>query len=860
MVISTRCGSQEALVVSSLGDFGGQMNFRLFLCVLAVFCLAACSKNSGDPELFLPHVLSPERADLDALRAQYCQASAVDLSGNLLTPDNFNAVFRCADYDGSIDGLKPLITSSAFPDFLQNMNLILKSDNTQNLRETLRGWIEEGPEGTSRIDRLLPILDRVIKNPSFQDALPVISHLLDAGKTVWADLLPGLGDVVYQDRFPDNIDDAFVLFGAYGSSPAKNPDPNPDSAGTLKKFARFAQLQVDGKTVSLQALELLNDIRNLQLPNTSLYEFVDQGNEKDVLSSIFLESGAARGEEVDPKLNADPDEGTDACDGLNDTIEAREACALHRLFQRPQDGSDAKIVQLAALVSEFEKSHPDFLPALSRWFSANGARVTQGLTDYVVRAQVLANISKLTVDSFLLQYATAHQNWTGTQQVSADDLTGLLKNAFASPDFGTWLVDALVTVNNDALGPKNAQLMKGSTLGGDLSSLYSAPEVSAFGATIIPAGKTITLTQALRRFANLHRTDKLQVNFRGATQSLENHLLDLWVADAKATLGESTVVNFVVQLAQTFFTQMANDFGNNGLTLSEWYFSSPYSNPGTTEAIAGYAVKDLGLMPKYFANLDYLKNDFTNEVFANDDDKRAFRLLVDQVPNIYLYVKSGMNRSGADISRALTLKDRGYLIKNYVALLVKAQDTGWIRRAVRLIETYQQQFPFAQPDTTDVPDDLERQRKVSMAVDAGKRILRSLFEPVQVGDYSTCTMSRFVQPLSAVVSDDRRADTEKFLLTSADQILQTPDSVINKFVADFRGQAGLGALADRRATYQAVSEMLKDQRFPDLVRELGQLFQENAVKPALDFLANKIDDGSLQKVLVFLRRILGFKG
>jgi hypothetical protein len=62
-----------------------------------------------------------------------------------------------------------------------------------------------------------------------------------------------------------------------------------------------------------------------------------------------------------------------------------------------------------------------------------------------------------------------------------------------------------------------------------------------------------------------------------------------------------------------------------------------------------------------------------------------------------------------------------------------------------------------------------------------------------------------------------------------------------------------------RGTMQTIAELMEKQAFADIFIQLDTLFKEDAVKPALDFLAEKVDDGSLHKILLFVRRILGIK-
>ena len=182
----------------------------------------------------------------------------------------------------------------------------------------------------------------------------------------------------------------------------------------------------------------------------------------------------------------------------------------------------------------------------------------------------------------------------------------------------------------------------------------------------------------------------LLVTYQGTKQSIEKHLCDFWDGAVKNTLGEDVVLNYAIKLAQTFVTQIANDFKEKGQPFAEWYFTSPYGNPGTTETIIGYGIKELDLLNKYYKNKDWLLNEFAQEVYgSNEEDKKVFRLIVEQVPNIVLYVRSGMSRTGSDLTRAMAKDTNGYLVKTYVNLIVKATETGWVSRAVRVLEAYQ---------------------------------------------------------------------------------------------------------------------------------------------------------------------------
>jgi hypothetical protein len=811
-----------------------------------IFCLAffACG-TSQDPQLFLPKITGPEGADLEALRSRYCQGVVLNFD-ELLTRENFRAVFQCANYDGSLEEVRKLFTNEEFPEFLKNMNLVLGSANANGIRESLRPWFEEGSNGESRLDRLLPLLAKIIRNPSFQDSLPLISDILQNGRDVWPQLLPGLSDLVYQERFPDTYED----LGEMLRDPAANP--GQDFAQNAKQWAAFLQRKIEGKTIARRGLELADRVREIRLPQTNLQEYLDHLNEKGVFVSLYLDNGAVRGEQIDPKLNADPEDGERG----ELTPEERRQLAYKKLFRR-EGTADAPIVQLAALVEEFHQPHEDFLPALARWFSANGPRVIQGATEYVLRAQVALGISGYSVEEYLAAYL-AQTGRKPSEKVTAEQFADFVREALGVPGYSNWNELRLHELNREYLGAKNADRLRTSPLAAAVAQLYQRAELLEFAKSLIPnPQKPLALNAAIKRFSNLHRAISLVQN--GEQITFEELLVQTWIQAAETSLGESVVVDFAVKLAQTLFNEMAGDFQTKGQSLSEWYFSSPYSNPGSTEALAGYAFKELDFLEKWKKHKTYLQGDFANEVFADPRDRRAWQMLVEQVPNIWLYLKSGASRSGNDLTRALSSKDRGYLIKNYVKILVEAQRTGWIRDGVRLIQEYHEVFrPDLRPK--EVSDLLEERRKVSKGADALKRVMRALFEPEQSGIYESSTLGRLLIPLSTLVSPEKITSSEKFLITSAKEIQKADDQVLLDFYKNYFSKGeGDSDLLNRRETRKSMAELLRDPKFPLVVRQLSQFFQEDAIQPALNYLARKIEDGTLADILLFLRRVLGFR-
>lgn len=828
-----------------------------FLLAVVSVALVACSKADQDPQVFVPRERGPNGEDYQAARLQACDASKVDLHDHILTQANFRAVFACANYDKKFEDLRPLFESEHTPKIVDILGSLTKSDNTQGIGDTLGQWLKDGSDGTSRIDRLLPVLVKVIRNQSFQDFLPVLSHILQAGQGVWNELLPGLADVVYNDEFPRNLDDVVEITKAF-SEDAKDAKGDKDYATGIKDFARFLQTDVDGEKASLRFLELAQQIKDIQPDGTSIYQFAEHMLEFGAVDQYFLNSGFVRGEKMDTRLNDSPDDAAVACEGLNDSPEQRAECANRRLFLRGPNGEDAPLLQLAKLVVEMEKDHRELLPALATWFSANGARVSNSLSGYVLRFQLVKSLSMMNVGNYVQQYASRN-HMDPDAAVTGDQLADLLQKAFTAPDFAAWLNTVLPNVNQASFGERNAGLLANSSIAADIASLYSAKEIPALAKVVLPDGTTSPLKKAVLKFYNKHRTEGFLVDFRGKKRSIEKHLGDIWIAVSGKVLGEDVVLNWAISLAQTFVTQLAGEFRDKGQPISEWYYNAPYSNPATTEMLV-FEVKDLGLLAKFYEHQAWLRGDFANEVYGdNESDKRAFQMLIDQVPNIILYVRSGMSRSGSDLTRALAVDTNGYLVKTYVNLIVKVtESTDWLKKGIRLIEAYQATPSYKRHFKAAMSDDIGERRSYKEAQEAADRILRSLTKPQERDNYATSTLGRLIVPLSTVVSDARRAETNQFLQTAAKELLDTPDQKINDFFNKLKDSKIDGSPGERYETYKSIADVMKNKDCPELVRHLAGLFQEDAVRPALKFLADSYEDGRLTRLLLLVRRVLGF--
>jgi hypothetical protein len=822
------------------------------LALGALFLLQGCGSGSNeDPKLFLPRVVGPEGADLEALRSQYCSGVGININDDLLTPENFRGIFNCANYDSSLDALKPLFAHENFPSFLKNLNAILGSSSTKSLRDLLREWLAESSNGESRLDKLLPSMAAAIKNPAFQDGLPLVDALLQRGEGVWNRLLPGLADLVYQERFPDTMADLGQLW-QNGESDSERTVEN------LRKMARLLRQEEEGKTFSGRFLGLLGKLPEQDWEGIDLKAYLDRMNETGVFVSLYLDGGSVRGEVINPDLNADPEE-DELREGLNLTPFQRQQRALTKLYSDGPRGEAPPLFQLAQLVAEFDRPHGQFLPDLVRWFKNDNAALVKEATEYVLRSKVVAGLSQLNLETYLLE-TMARKGEDPNRLLSGSELKQWIEMAMADSQLPLWMSPVLLKMNSEVLGPKNAAILANSNLASSILDLLRNPSVAAFAETVIPRGRTASLQQALRRFALNARSERLEFSFGGETRTLNGHLEEIWWIQSDRSLGESIVIQYGIELAQTVLEDLSKKWGGDGSpSLSDWYFSSSYGDPGSTESMAFYAVKGLDLLKAWEKNRDYLKTDFARKVFSKQEDREAFALLVDQAPNLWLYVKSGASRSGSDLSKALARKDNGLMSRTFVDLIRITSDSGLLREGIGLLADFRQAFPADGPPAP-IDQSIEARRKISMGADALKRWVRALVRPEQPGDYTTGTLGRLLIPVGQLVSPSELRSTERFLLTSAQEILKADRKKLERFFRELQSSDG-GASSDpleRRQTMKAASDLLRDPKFVPVVHQLGLFFRDKAVKPALDFFAEKVDDGTLPRLLLFVRRVLGF--
>lgn len=838
----------------------------LYACL---FLFTSCTSSNKEPEFFLPEIINPHGESLEDARKKLCAPAQVSFRDGILTEQNIYNVFSCVNYDRSLEGLRPLFESGELKALLTNLNSLIGTPETKTIHEILDPWFIPEDGAQSKIDRLLPVLSSTIKNKAFQEGIPIISNILEAGNDSWEALLPALADLLYTPRFPDNFEDILLLWQAKNSSSVPDvgenkkteadPAQDPQYAKSLKKVALLLSRDFGGKTGARLLLELLHDADRVKLPGSSVTAFLDQANIKNVFLSMYQESGRLRGEKIDPKLNADPDQ--DELElGLTLTPEQRQERMYRKLFS--SENGEAPILQLSRLVAEFHTAHPNFMPALSNWYSAHGDRVKKGLTNFVGEMLVVDAIPQVNIQDFLTTYLTS-QGKNLSEPVEAPAFVQILKEAYASIAFEDWLLLTFQTVNREHFGPNNEKSFRESKLKENTLAVYRLAPVAEFGKNVFPRGKPLPLASAIRSYSNLHRKEeRLQVSYQDKIQGIEKHMTDFWLDAMDNYLGENIVLNRVLELTQTFLNEFATNFAkdNPDLSLAQWYFSSTYSSPSASESMAVYAFKTFNLMESYEKNKGWLKDTFAVEAFRDQNDIRAFRLLVDQIPNIYMYIRSGMSRSGNDLSRSLSEKDRGYLIRSYVQLLVSATNEGVIAKAVPLLSAYQNMEDLSNFAPEEPPaDSLEDRVRISAGSDALKRVLNSLFRPEVRGKYETALLPQVLVPLTSLVSDSKIDQTEKFILVAADEVLRAEDTKLNNFFSAFGEVKPGNSLRKNRSTAEAAAELLKKKEAPQVVRQFGKLFKEDAVKPSLDYLATKIDDGTLDRILAFLSRILGIK-
>lgn len=845
-----------------------QLQMGRYAAALAILVfLGGCAKKEENPVIFLPKFHNPQVPDAEARRELFCAPARVSFRDKVLTDANIRAVFDCANYDYSIEPLRKLIFSGEFPRLRQSITDMVRSDSTKNLREILTPWFQENSEGKSRLDRFLPTLVDMIRSPAFREGLRVLERFLDAGKDTWAVLLPELSYIVYDERFPDTISDLQALFRAEAkvSAPEAQAETDPDytSARRLKVLAQVLSSKMRGRTVAEELVAIAGQVKDLELPGTTIAAYLDEANEKGVFVSLYQESSELRGEVIDERLNSDPD--LDELEqGLNLTPAERQERAMLKLL----GGERPPLVQLAELMARMNKQHPDFIPAVGRWVSANGDRVGLALHDYVAGAYVRAGIGQLDLEQFLLERFRASGKET-TALVDGIQFSEFLKKELSSPEFALWAAEAVNRINTNEFGERNAQLFRTSGLEKRVIALYGIKELPEFGLTLVPANKTQAFNTVARKFGNWHRTERLLVKYGEKTQKLESHLIDIWTKEARDHLGESIVVKFAIKLVQTFLTDFANNFDRKhpDTSLAQWYFDATYSNPGTTEFLASYIFKELNFLQTYEEKKEWMRTDLAKEIFPDAESDpvaaenlRSFQMLVDQIPNIWLYIKSGYARSSHNLNRALSEKDRGNLIKRYVDLLADATDKGLVAKAVPIMHRWKelrgQNADLFKPE--DNTDDLARRRRISRGADALKRVFSALLEPRVAGDYKTATLDKLLMPIKALVAETDQASTARFLLILAQEIEKTSDEKLQKFLEGFRGKENESP-SEKRERMEALAEILRKKQLPDVLKAVNGLLRDDAVAPSLEFLAAKYDSGSLNKMLLFVRRILGIK-
>ena len=221
-----------------------------------------------------------------------------------------------------------------------------------------------------------------------------------------------------------------------------------------------------------------------------------------------------------------------------------------------------------------------------------------------------------------------------------------------------------------------------------------------------------------------------------------------------------------------------------------------------------------------------------------------------------------MARSGNDLSRALSEKDDGYLSNTFVQILSHAYETVFAAKALPLWQHWiDLESPIAAASNGE--DQFKKRRRLSNGVDAMKRVLTALLEPEVEGHPETSLLYNILVPLESLVTEKNRKETETFILTLAQEILQTPDENINGFFSGMKNVSSPENITSTRETLKGVSELLKKSDFAEILSQLKILFDEGAVAPALKFVAQKIgeaqQDGSLERTLLFIRRVLGIQ-
>jgi hypothetical protein len=886
-----------------------RLGFALFLLLLG-----ACSKGQESVDVFMPRLdISPEVA---SRRAALCTPDRLSLRSfdsnkGILDSQEFRNFFDCANADGKFRGLEAMVHSPASPRFfsalMDSVNSLASNSASLSIRDRIQPWFQESQQGgESRIDRILPIIADVIKNSVFRRAMPLISSVMQEGGGVWTTFLPQFARFVYDPRYPTLWLDLRKLFNVRTAAPGTNHL----AISTREFFAFLQKTNPDPtgaeKTNAHQLLEILNELETIGPREGGMLSLWEYAHNRDVFTTLYqTASGGIRGEVSMPELN-----GGGAMGGASpEQVEQNRKQKFEALFVGGATGSP--ILSLVGLVATFNEPRPTFLPAISQWFAkiSNQERIHTGLVEFVAKRMVEDILNNLRVSRYLNDYvrsvlrnqvmvsrlneATGERATVACERrgldcaISGEEFGIFLAEAFAHPSFEEWITRVVNEENGTRFRDRNAELLaRHGGLVRDIIAIYKSDWARAYAGRLV--GQRIALRTAITNFSSQHlATDGPVFSYTAVANepkqdSLYNHLISAWYRNLHAALGESIVIHEAFRVVALFFSEFiaAQERDPASPTLAQQLFRATYNDPSLMERVV-YEARRSRFLDNLDERLRWLKNDLGPEIFQNESDLNAFRSFVDQIPNILLYVESGMARSGNNLLRTLSERDRGYLIRSYVNLITQAHAKGLIAKGVSVWKNFMDFLEVRderlkagaeQYRATLSPRELalERERearRISDGVDALKRVGRALFRPRVEGDWNTSMAGEMLTALQPL-ANARKSETESWLLHLAERTVAGSDEDIdavyrffspdgNNQRVDFESEADVALEAQFR---KDVADLIRHPRFPEVLVDLDRLFSDDAVQPALDFLAERIDRGEITRLLELARKLMGIEG
>lgn len=698
------------------------MGVRIGIALLALLAFAGCSADEGDLKAQVPHI--PEQIALnkaspaELARRRVARCSPDKFSFSFLEDTNqFKSFFDCANYNYQFQQLEPFFHSPAAPGFIDafkdSVVALSTSSNAQNIRELLAPWFQEYKgTGEAKVDHVLPIVPEVIKSALFRKTLPLLATMLDHGEPVWNTALQGLSLLVYNSWYPELWNDVRKLFNIYETGEGHNLLAL--STREFFEFLRKDNLHPNGSTSTnaMFLLELADDLNNFKTLEYGFIHLFEYANNRDIFSALYQTGPELmRGEKILPGLNQS---------------EADMKAKVDSLFV---GGRQAPLLQLIEVVREFNEPRPNFLPAISQWFSSNKnkERMHRGIFEFIGRRLTGEILSDFPISKYINKYI--RNNYKNIRyeipkeggqpgemelvkcrrrsrcEVPPSVFMEIFDVALGDPKFIDFVRKELQKRARLKFGPLNSELLfeYGAKYEADrkgegelvqrLVQIYRSSDLREYTESLFKDANSVAvpkirISTAISIFSKMHFLEEGQevdgllgprFVFRGEEDTAYEHIVQSILDVSQKAWGSSIIIDEAFRVSEVFLSELADKLKENGeeFTLSQWLFRSTYSDPDFIERIVfeGRRLKILGNLDE---KIRWLKEDIGSEIFAEgSEDLQSFRMLVDQIPNFLIYIESGMSRSGKNMLRVFSDRDDGYLIRKWVDILCEAYDQEW---------------------------------------------------------------------------------------------------------------------------------------------------------------------------------------